>query len=83
MDHSIGLNQLASDLSTAQKQLIEITKAITADANVIVMDEPTASLTEEETQILFDTIALLKQQNVTVIFISPIMLIVCARRVSR
>ena len=70
MDNSIGLNQLASDLSTAQKQLIEITKAITADANVIVMDEPTASLTEEETQILFETIALLKQQNVTVIFIS-------------
>ena len=46
MDRSIALNQLASALSTAQKQLIEITKAITADANIIVMDEPTASLTE-------------------------------------
>ncbi|MGD9137189.1 MAG: ATP-binding cassette domain-containing protein, partial [Desulfobacterales bacterium] len=45
MDQNIGLKQLAADLSTAQKQLIEITKAITADANIIVMDEPTASLT--------------------------------------
>lgn len=70
MDSSIGLNQLASNLSTAQKQLIEITKAITSEADVIVMDEPTASLTEEENQRLFETIEQLKKKDVTVIFIS-------------
>jgi ribose transport system ATP-binding protein len=70
MDSSIGLDQLASSLSTAQKQLIEITKAITSEADVIVMDEPTASLTEEENQRLFETIEQLKKKDVTVIFIS-------------
>jgi ribose transport system ATP-binding protein len=70
MDSSIGLNQLASSLSTAQKQLIEITKAISSEADVIVMDEPTASLTEEENQRLFETIEQLKKKDVTVIFIS-------------
>ena len=70
MDRTIGLNRMVADLSTAQKQVIEITKAVTADADIIVMDEPTASLTEEETGRLFSTIEKLKQQNVTVIFIS-------------
>lgn len=70
MDRSIGLGQMVADLSTAQKQVIEITKAVSSDADIIVMDEPTASLTEDETSRLFATIDKLKQQNVTVIFIS-------------
>jgi ABC-type sugar transport system ATPase subunit len=70
MDPSIGLNDHVDDLSVAQKQVIEITKAITSDADVIVMDEPTASLSEEETERLFTIIKGLKKQNVTVIYIS-------------
>lgn len=57
-------------LSTAQKQMIEIIKAVSLNAKVIVMDEPTSSLTDEEVKILFKTIKTLKKQNVAVIYIS-------------
>lgn len=57
-------------LSTAQKQMIEIIKAVSLNAKVIVMDEPTSSLTDEEVTILFKTIEKLKKQNVAVIYIS-------------
>ncbi|MEL7657960.1 MAG: sugar ABC transporter ATP-binding protein, partial [Bacillota bacterium] len=58
------------ELSTAQKQMIEIIKAVSLDAKVIVMDEPTSSLTDEEVTILFKTIERLKKQNVAIIYIS-------------
>jgi len=70
MDPSISLNEQVLYLSVAQKQVIEITKAITSDANVIVMDEPTAALSEEETERLFEIIKGLKEKNVTVIYIT-------------
>lgn len=57
-------------LSTAQKQMIEIIKAVSLNAKVIVMDEPTSSLTDEEVKILFKTIKTLKKQNVAIIYIS-------------
>jgi inositol transport system ATP-binding protein len=57
-------------LSTAQKQMVEIIKAVSLNAKVIVMDEPTSSLTDEEVNILFRTIKALKKQNVSVIYIS-------------
>lgn len=59
-----------NQLSTAQKQMIEIIKAVSLDAKVIVMDEPTSSLTDEEVKVLFRTIAALKKQKVAVIYIS-------------
>jgi ABC-type sugar transport system ATPase subunit len=58
------------ELSTAQKQMIEIIKAVSLNAKVIVMDEPTSSLTDEEVTILFKTIERLKKQNVAIIYIS-------------
>jgi ABC-type sugar transport system ATPase subunit len=57
-------------LSLAQRQLVEIARALSRKARVIVMDEPTASLTGHEVGILFDTIARLKASGVGIIFIS-------------
>ena len=57
-------------LGIAQQQLVEIARALSRRARVIVMDEPTATLTLAEQQILFATIATLKQQGVGLVFIS-------------
>ena len=70
LDPRIKLSQKVATLSVAQKQVIEIAKAISSDANIIVMDEPTAAISEEEVRRLFEIIQALKQQNVTVIYIS-------------
>ena len=70
MDRSIRLGDRVSSLSVAQKQVIEITKAIASDSDVIIMDEPTAAITEGEIKKLFKVIKNLRKQNVTVIYIS-------------
>ncbi|MBI9106098.1 MAG: sugar ABC transporter ATP-binding protein [Spirochaetales bacterium] len=70
MDKTIKLNHKVSDLSVAQKQVIEITKAIATDSKVIIMDEPTAAITEGEIAKLFAVIKDLRKQDVTVIYIS-------------
>jgi ABC-type sugar transport system ATPase subunit len=70
LDPTISIQHKVADLSVAQKQVIEIAKAIASDSNVIIMDEPTAALSEEEVHRLFSIIAKLKDQNVTVIYIS-------------
>ena len=57
-------------LSTAQRQLIEILKAISFDSKIIIFDEPTSSLTTEETELLFKIIARLKERGVSIIYIS-------------
>jgi ribose transport system ATP-binding protein len=61
---------LVSTLSPAQKQLVEIAKALASNPKILLLDEPTASLTERETIVLFDILKNLKSQNVTVIYIS-------------
>ena len=63
-------NTLVGDLSIAGKQLVEIAKALSHDAKVLIMDEPTAVLTERETESLFRVIDELRGQGVTVIYIS-------------
>jgi len=57
-------------LSLAQMQLVEIAKALSLDARLVIMDEPTSSLTATETERLLGTIARLKADGVSVIFIS-------------
>jgi ribose transport system ATP-binding protein len=59
-----------SDLSLAQRQLVEIAKALSLAARVVIMDEPTSSLTVSETNRLLKVIADLKASGVSVIFIS-------------
>ena len=58
------------DLSVSQMQMVEIAKAISYNAKVIVMDEPTSSLTENEVAKLFEIIRQLKSEGVSVIYIS-------------
>lgn len=58
------------DLSMAGKQLIEIAKAVSRNSNIIIMDEPTSSLTETEVRILFKQIEELKARNVAIIYIT-------------
>lgn len=57
-------------LSVAQKQMTEITKAVSTDARIIVMDEPSATLTLRELAHLFDLVRTLKDRGVSVIYIS-------------
>lgn len=57
-------------LSIAQQQIVEIAKALFNDSNVVVMDEPTAVLTEKESEILFQTIQRLRDQGVAIVYIS-------------
>ncbi len=59
-----------AQLSLAQRQLVEIAKALSLDARVVIMDEPTSSLTASETARLLKVIAELKAGGVAVIFIS-------------
>ena len=61
---------LMEDLTLAQVQMIEIIKAVSCDARLIIMDEPTSSLDSEETQHLFRTIRDLKNKGVSIIYIS-------------
>ncbi len=57
-------------LSTAQKQMIEVAKALSLNANLIIMDEPTSSLTETETATLFRIIGELRLRGVSIVFIT-------------
>ena len=59
-----------SSLIVAEKQLVEIAKALSRKARLLIMDEPSATLTSTETQRLFALMALLKEQGVTIIYIS-------------
>ena len=57
-------------LSSAYKQLVEIVKAVSQNAEIVVMDEPTAQLTVDEVEMLYDIIRKLKSDGITVIYIS-------------
>lgn len=57
-------------LTVSDIQMLEITKAVSADAGIIVMDEPTSSITKSETDRLFSKIGALKERGVTIIYIS-------------
>jgi ribose transport system ATP-binding protein len=60
----------AGDLSVGKQQLVEIAKAIASDAKYIVMDEPTAALTDREIQTLFETVRELKNKGISFVYIS-------------
>ena len=70
----LGLTINASEkvfrLTIAQQQIVEIVKAISFSARIIVMDEPTSSLSENEIDALFDNISMLKSKGIGIIYIS-------------
>ena len=66
----IPVKAKVSELSTAQKRLVEIVKALSTKAKVLILDEPTASLTKEEAFHLMSDIKKIKEQGVGIIFVS-------------
>lgn len=70
MGVSIPVDAVMSDLSIGQQQMVEICKALMVDAKVIIMDEPTAALTQSETEVLFKVIKALRQKGVSIVYIS-------------
>ncbi len=70
MKINISPAELIEDMTTAKMQLVEIAKAIAKNANILIMDEPTAPLSTKETEDLFELIGHLKRQGVTIIYIS-------------
>lgn len=67
---NINPNDTAGDLSVGKQQMVEISKALATSAELIVMDEPTAALTEREIASLFDVIDSLQKRGVSIIYIS-------------
>jgi ribose transport system ATP-binding protein len=66
----IPVDKVMSELSVGQQQMIEICKALMVDAKVIIMDEPTAALTQSETAVLFEVIQSLRKKGVSIVYIS-------------
>ena len=70
LEFDIHPNTLAKDLSVSQLQAVEIAKAVSYDARIIIMDEPTSSLTVAETKHLLKIIRRLKENGCSIIYIS-------------
>ncbi|MEC9642953.1 sugar ABC transporter ATP-binding protein [Escherichia marmotae] len=67
---AISPDTLVADLTIAQQQMVEIAKAISVNAKILIMDEPTAALTETEIESLFRVTRLLKEQGTGIVYIS-------------
>jgi ribose transport system ATP-binding protein len=66
----IDVSTKVKSLGVAQQQLVEVAKALSLEARILIMDEPTATLSEREIERLFATIRVLKQNGVSIIYIS-------------
>lgn len=67
---NISERDYVSNLSIASQQMVEIAKALSMNARIIIMDEPTDALTDKEVTVLFNVIRELKRQNKSIIYIS-------------
>ncbi len=70
MDIDLDVHAKVKEIGMASKQLVEIAKALTFDSNILIMDEPTASLTDREVKALFQIVRNLKNQGVSIVYIS-------------
>ena len=66
----IDPGQRMEELSVGQQQMVEIAKALMVNAKVIIMDEPTAALTQSETRVLFEAANALRERGVSIVYIS-------------
>jgi ABC-type sugar transport system ATPase subunit len=70
IDPSIAMNSYVGSLSVGKKQILQIAKAIVMNAEILILDEPTAALSEDETRRLFDVVETLRSHGITIIYIS-------------
>ena len=70
MGIELPLDEIAGECSVGQQQMTEITRNLMIDAKTVIMDEPTAALTERETDSLFKVMQTLKKRGVSIIYIS-------------
>ncbi len=66
----VSATSLIQDLSVAEQQMVEVAKTLAVDARIIIMDEPTSALGEEEVETLFAIINTLKEQGIAIVFIT-------------
>jgi len=66
----INPKRLVGELTISQRQLVEISKALSMNASLLIMDEPNSSLAENETERLFEVIERLKERDVAIIYVS-------------
>ena len=70
VERTISPRSVVRDLSVAQQQTVEIAKALSFDAKILIMDEPTASLSPHEVEALFERVRLLQRRGLAVLYIS-------------
>lgn len=70
LNMNVDTHSLIVDLGVAQQQMVEIAKALSVKSKILIMDEPTASLSERETEQLFATVHALNSQGIGIIYIS-------------
>lgn len=70
--YNIGINSrtLVRNLTIAQKQMVEIIRAVSFGVKILVMDEPTSSLEDEEVETMFQIVRRLKSEGIGIIYIS-------------
>jgi ABC-type sugar transport system ATPase subunit len=67
---NIDMDAIVGDLSTATQQMIEIAKAMSNDFDILILDEPTATITVDETKVIFELLKNLKRMGKSIIYIS-------------
>ncbi|NLL90974.1 MAG: sugar ABC transporter ATP-binding protein [Ruminococcaceae bacterium] len=66
----LDANRIVSTLSVAEMQMVEIARAVSYDSSIIIMDEPTSSLSDSETELLYEIIRKLSSEGTSIIYIS-------------